>query len=89
MTNLSETKQVARKTYRCDACEVWRNSSYSEKDVSPDDWLIVQACEADNWKIVVGQEYLKVVYVDDGITTYRARLDMHNLCNRLGFFDDC
>jgi len=53
MINLSETKQIARKTYRCDACEVWRNSSYSEKDVSPDDWLIVQACEADNWKLLL------------------------------------
>ena len=88
MVTLSETKQTARKSYKCDACETWCNSSYGEKDVSPDDWLIVQACEADNWKIAVGQEYIKVIYVDDGIATYRARIDMHNLCDRLGFFED-
>ena len=87
MNIIRESEQVAKKFYNCDACHIWDNSGYGQKDVTPDDWLIVEACKADKWKIVPCQKYLKVIYDDGGLTTYRARIDMDNLCHRLGFFE--
>jgi len=87
---LSEKIVTAKKHYECDASRVFLQSGYGENELSADDWLIVQGCEADKWKIKPAQKYRKTVYVDMGkIWTFRARLDMDSICVRYEMYDDC
>jgi hypothetical protein len=87
---LRDTIQTAQKLYPCDACHQFDRSGYGQRDVSVDDWLIVQGVEADRWKITPGMQYRKVTYRDGGkLVTYRARLDMDALCQRNDLFDEC
>ena len=89
MRVLWDTTHVARKAYRCDACDIWCRSGFGERDVSADDWLVAQGCEADRWKIRRGQRYRRVVYVDGRrLVNYRGRLDMDDLCERHNLFGD-
>lgn len=87
---LSDTTQTAMASYPCDACEIWLITGYDQSDVSADDWLIVEGAKADKWKICKGTKYRKIVAIDDNgrFSTYRARIDMENLCNRLDLYGD-
>jgi len=86
---LSDTVHVARKSYPCDACAVWLNTGYDQSDVFPDDWLIIKAAKADEWKIRKDTKYRKIVSVDNGeFLTCRLRLDMDELCTRLNLYGD-
>lgn len=85
---LSDTTHRAKKFYQCDACAAWNQDGIRERDVSAEDWLIVQACKADAWKIKPGHKYRRVIYKDGGLVTYRGRLDMDALCLRHGLFDE-
>ena len=89
MRFLSEKIVTAKQHHNCDASRVFLQSNYGANDISADDWLTVQACEADNWKIKPAQEYRKTVYGDMGkIYTFRARLDMDSICTRYEMYDD-
>ena len=86
---LRDTIQTARKHYPCDACDHFARIGCGQRDVSADDWLIVQAAEADKWKITPGTRYRKAVYREGGdLVTYRARLDMDAVCQRNDLFDE-
>jgi hypothetical protein len=87
-TVLRDTVQTARKHYPCDACHAWLRSNYGKNDVTADEWLTVEGAQADRWKIRPGTDYRKVVYVDGGLYTYRARLDMDALCLKYELFDE-
>ena len=80
---------TAKKHYRCDACEEWIRSGYSLDDCETSDQrLIVEAAEADKWRILPGQHYRKVTGIHEGdFCTYRARPGMDALCFELGFWD--
>ena len=80
---------TAKKHYRCDACEEWRRSGYSLDDCETSDQrLIVEAAEADKWRILPGQPYRKVTGIHEGdFCTYRARPGMDTLCFELGLWD--
>ena len=89
MRTLSDEIHVARKHYECDACWHWLQSGYSEMDVSADQALVIQAAEADKWKIKPGQKYRRATYVDGGdFQTFRARIDMDKLVYKLGFYEE-
>jgi len=89
MRFLSEKILTAKKHYQCDASRLFLQSNYGENDVSSDDWLIVQGCEADKWKIRPAQQYRRTVYEDMGkICTFRARLDMDSICLRHDLYDN-
>jgi hypothetical protein len=89
MDILRDTTQAVRKHYKCNACDLFCWSGYGQRDVSADDWLIVQGAEADGWKIKPGTQYRKVVYRDGrDLVTYRARLDMDSLCQRNDLFGE-
>lgn len=90
MRFLSSETVTARKEYKCDACRDFLNcADYDVNDLSEEDTKIVNSADVDKWKIKKGERYLKVVSVDSGeIQTYRAKLDMNGLCNRLGLYDE-
>jgi hypothetical protein len=89
MTVLSDTIQTSMAFYPCDACEIWLNTGYDKPDVSVGDWLVIEGARADKWKIRKGVKYRKIISIDNGqFSTYRARLDMDNLCNRLDLYED-
>jgi hypothetical protein len=89
-TILSDRTHVARKTYNCDASALWNYAGYSVLDCKNNEQrLIVEAAEADQWKILPGQSYHKIVSVSDGqIWTHRARIGMQYLCHINGLFEE-
>lgn len=89
MTVLHDAVHTAQKTYNCDTLHLWQRCGYGEHDVDESDWKIVQDAVAADWKIVPGQKYRKVVYVDGGVLcTYRGGKEMDDLCGRLDLFDE-
>lgn len=86
---LSDKLCVARKTYRCDASDQWRRSGYSTSDCeTKDQALLVEAAEADKWKILPGQVYRKVVGIYEGdFCVYRARPGMDSVAYELDMWD--
>lgn len=87
---LSEKIVTARKKYACDACYWWLQSGLTADDLNSDDQrLMLKAAEADNWKILKGQQYLRQTGVQDGeMITYRARVGMNSICIDLDMFDN-
>lgn len=88
MTIIRQTLPHARKSYPCDACAAFCRSGLGDDDLTFDDLLIVQAARADRWRILPNRQYVKLIYRDDGLQTYRARPDMDDLCHRLELFDE-
>ena len=90
MTHVVSDKIVcARKPHRCHASDWWDNLGMALTDCQTDDQRqIVQAAQADKWRILPGQSYRKIVYVEDGaVRTYRARVGMDSVCRELDLFD--
>lgn len=87
---LIDTIRTARKEYRCDASEIFRDAGLGPDDMDEDgDWEIVQKAKADGWVIKSGDKYRFVRSIESGLfETYRARLDMDDLCMRLDFCED-
>lgn len=80
----------SKKHYRCDASEQWWRSGYTIADCETSDQrLIVEAAEADKWRILPGQEYRKIIGTHDGdFCTYRARPGMYSVCKELGLISE-
>ena len=89
MSTIRETTVEAKKTYHCDACAVWDSMGMALEDCQTDEQRkIVKAAQADGWRILPGQMYLKTVYSEDGaMRTYRARPGMDYVCRELGLFE--
>ena len=87
---LTDKIMTARKHYRCDASELWRRSGYTVADCETSEQrLMVEAAEADKWRILPGQLYRKVKGIYEGeLSTYRARLGMDSVCHDLELFDE-
>jgi hypothetical protein len=87
---LTDELVQARKHYLCDACYHWLQSGYELNDCTTSKQrLIVEAAEADNWKILPGQKYRKVTGIWEGeLTTYRARPGMQSVIEQLGLCDE-
>lgn len=88
-TNLQYKIRTARKHHVCLACYWFDRSCYGQQDMDPDDWLIVEACKSDKWKIIPGQRYLYSVGIDGGeFTEFKGRLDMHNICLKYDLYPE-
>ena len=87
---LTDKLVQARKHYLCDASYHWLQSSYGINDCKTSEQrLIVEAADADEWKILPGQKYRKVTGIWEGkLTTYRARPGMQTVIEELGLCDD-
>ena len=89
MTILCEKIRTANKYHPCDACYWWDRSNYGQKDVSPDDWLIVEAAIADKFKITPGTKYLYKTFVYDGsVQNFKGRLDMDKICHKYDLYPE-
>lgn len=80
----------AKKHYPCDACYWWHRSGYSLDDCETGEQrMMVEAAQADKWKILPGQMYLKVTGIFEGaLTTYRARPGMQAVLHQLRLDED-
>lgn len=87
---LTDQIVTARKHYACDACHWWSRSDYTVNDCETSEQrLIVEAAQADRWRILPGQAYRKVTGVHEGqMSTYRARPGMDTVCRELDLFQD-
>ena len=87
MRTLSDTIHTARRDYTCDASHTFLAIGFGPKELDDSDWEIVRKAEADGFKIKAGTKYRKVVYTDGGLETFRARLDMDDICLRNQCYD--
>lgn len=86
---LNESTQVARKSYPCDACDIWEFWGGGDKGLGFAAKDILRAAQADGNMILPGQEYIKIVSKDGGnFVLYRARPAMHKLCDEYNLFDN-
>lgn len=78
---IRESKPVARKHYPCEASHWINQASLADAEYEPDDLLLLSAAKADRYKILPGHKYVcQVQRVEGLIETFRARIDMHNIC---------
>lgn len=59
---------TAKKHYRCDASEQWNCAGYSLAECETGEQQLVEAAEADKWRILPGQAYRKVTGIHDGLS---------------------
>lgn len=80
----------ARKDYTCDACFWWNRSGLSINDcVTEEQKQAVITAEQNKWKINKGQEYRKVIGIQDGeLVTFKAGVDMDDVCYQLEVYPD-
>ena len=79
----------AKKQYRCDASDLWKDAGLTHADCSTDEQRIaIERARADGWRILPGQRYRQMTGIDDRFFTYRARLDMDRVCFDLDMWED-
>lgn len=84
----TDSEPISRKEYYCDAYRYFL-SNMAERDFNGDDLLIYQAAKADKFKIKKGTKYFKRTGLFDGMwQTFRARIDMHNLCIKHELYEE-
>lgn len=83
------TIQTAQKEYRCQASDWVCNADLAEDEYAPEDWQAVEKAKAERWRILPGTQYVKTVGKWDGeFQTFRARLDMDDICRKYDFYYD-
>lgn len=86
---ISRKIKRAKKEYTCAACDAWMASATNEIGLSSADTEILDLAEADYWRILPGQSYIWMLCVSDsGLSVFRARPAMDDLCRRHYVYDD-
>jgi hypothetical protein len=89
MRVLSDRTVKARKHHTCDASFAFNRAGLAKKDIDAEDWPVIERANTEGWKILPGQEYRNLTYVDGGeLVTYKARLEMDAICQKYGLFDE-
>lgn len=89
MRVLSSDFRRASKKYQCDAWHWYCNSSYAESEFDSDDWNTIERARNQGGAIMPGDYYLCQKSVnDDGFQTFRARIDMHEVCLKYNLYPD-
>lgn len=87
MTILTEQVRRANKDHTCDACYWWDRSNFGEKDVTDEEWLVIEDAKRSDWKILKGTQYVFQSSVYDGaIHTFKARPDVDEICKKYGLY---
>jgi len=82
------TFPVARKNYRCEASD-WISNSMRYGDLTEEDQAIWEKAKKEGCKILKGTRYKKITGKYEGeMSTYRARLDLDDLCCRYSLYPD-
>lgn len=87
---LTDKIVTAKKHYRCGASKQWMRSGYTVAECETSEQrLIVEAAEANKWRILPGQAYRKVTGIHEGeFSTYRAMPGMDAVCRDLDMWDE-
>jgi hypothetical protein len=89
MQILTDEIRTARKHHKCDACYWWDRSNFGKEDVTADEWLIVEGCKADNYKVIPQSKYKYTSFVYDGmIQVFKGRLDMDKICIKYDLYPE-
>jgi len=84
----TETIQKARKDYHCSASDWIDESGMCEEDFDEEDWLTVQKAWDEEYKILKGTEYIKVVGRWEGeFNVFRARNDLDEICKKYELYE--
>lgn len=71
---------TAKKEHVCDA-SYWFHRYGSVNELNGDELLMYQAAQADKFKILPGQPYLRITGIHEGeLTTFRAKIGMNDIC---------
>jgi hypothetical protein len=85
---ISESKPVARKKYRCDACEYVLNE-VNQGTFTIAEYRLIVAAKRNGYAIVPGQQYIKQFNKDGGDTyTFRGIPAMHDLCVKYDLYPE-
>lgn len=85
----TKTNPVARKEYKCDACELIFRKEFREEDMSPEDWDTFMGAWGCDCKILKGEKYIKLKGFADGEPdTFRARPEIDEICVYNNFYED-
>lgn len=85
----TESKQVARKDYQCDAMDWICNIGYGENEYDPEDWAAIEKARSEGCKILKGQIYVKVSGKWDGeMSVFRARPEINDICRKYEIYSD-
>lgn len=88
-TLLSVETRTARKVYKCGAFYWFDRSNYGPQDTEPNDWALVERVRAEGGEIKPGMQYMRQVSVEGGeFSTFRCRLDMHDLCVKYDLYPE-
>ncbi len=83
------SQPVARKNYHCEAANWINSSGFVEADYSPEDWAIIEKARAEDWEIKKGTKYTKTSGKWEGdFTTFRARLDLDEICQQYEIYQE-
>ena len=83
----TDTEPVARKSYRCDACDCF-HSIAEKSDLTPEEEAVYEKAAADGFKIPKGTKYFKTSSFWDGEpSVFRARPDMDAICQKYDLYD--
>lgn len=89
MTLLRDEIRTARKAHPCGAYYWFDRSNYGEQDMEPSDWAVVAAVRADGGMILPGMSHIYQTSVDgDGFGEFRARQDMHAICQKYDLYPE-
>lgn len=86
---LRQTFPVARKEHECSACVFLLNYGFPDRLPISEFRHIVRA-KRNGYKIVKGQKYIQQVNIQDGdFFIYKAIPEIHDICIKYGYYDDC
>ncbi|MCV6612402.1 MAG: hypothetical protein OIF55_16695 [Amphritea sp.] len=86
----TETKPVARKDYHCEASDWIDNTTgWDEEEFAEEDRETIRKARAEGCKVLKGTQYVKVTGKFEGeFSTFRARADLNDICQRYDLYPD-
>lgn len=89
ITVLRQSFPVARKEHECSACAWLLNEGFPERIPISEYRHIVRA-KRNGYKIIKGQKYIQQINIQDGeFYIYKAIPEIHEICLKYGYYDDC
>ena len=86
---ITETMPIARKDYPCEGAEWIARAAYPDSEYDADDLAVIKQAKAEGNKILKGTKYIHIKGIFDGEwSVFRARIDLHNICEKYGCYPD-
>jgi hypothetical protein len=90
ISTIHESTPVARKDYRCNACDAVRDMiSGRGNPFTFKEWRAIVKAKQNGWRIKKGEKYLRQFNADGGDTwTYRGIPAISDICTKYKLFED-